>query len=152
MTVLDWVLVVIWGGVALGGFWKGAVRVVFGIGGLAVGIWLAIAVGADIALALEPHVAPEWLAAALGRVLPLLLAVLLFTAAGWGIERTMKALHLGWANHLLGAVLAGVVGGVLIGALLVLSLGISPAWADLCRQSLLFPYFVELAEIVFGAG
>jgi uncharacterized membrane protein required for colicin V production len=152
MTVLDWVLVVIWGGIALSGFWKGAVKVVFGVGGLAVGLWLALAVGAEVAAALEPHVPLEWLSAALGRALPLVLSVLLFAAAGWGIERTLKALHLGWANHLAGAALAAVVGGVLLGVLLVLSLGISPQWAELCREAKLFPYLVDLAELVFGAA
>ena len=151
MTVLDWVLVVILGGITLSGFWKGAVRVVFGLGGLAVGIWLMIAAGADLAVALEAYITPVWLAAVAGRALPLLLAVLLFTAAGWGIERTLKALRLGWANHLLGAILTGAVGCVLVGLLLVLSLGISPKWADVCRDSLLFPYFVEVAELVFGS-
>jgi len=152
MTMLDWVLVILWGGIALSGFWKGAVRVVFGVGGVAVGLWLAIAVGAEVAAALLPHVGMQWLAAALGRILPLVLAVLLFGAAGWGIERTLKAMHLGWANHCLGAALAAVVGGTLIGLLLVLSLGISPQWAEICREALLFPYFVDLAELVFGAA
>lgn len=150
MTVLDWILVVLWGGVALSGFWKGAVRLVFGIGGLVAGIWLAIAIGQDLGIALAEHVAPSWIAAALGRALPVLAALLLFGLAGWGIDRTLKAMHLGWLNRVLGAGLAAVVGAVLLGVLLVLSLGISPAWAELCRESLLFPYFVELSQLVFG--
>lgn len=150
MTPLDWILVILWGGVALSGFWKGAVRLVFGIGGLVVGIWLAIAVGQDLGIALAAHVAPSWIAAALGRVVPILAAVLLFGLAGWGIDRTLKALRLGWLNRLMGAGLAGVAGAILLGVLLVLSLGISPQWAELCQESLLFPYFVELSQWVFG--
>ncbi len=151
MTVLDWILVVLWGGVALSGFWKGAVRLVFGIGGLVVGIWLAIAIGQDLGNVLAGHIAPSWIAAALGRVLPVLAALLLFGLAGWGIDRTLKAMRLGWLNRLLGAGLAAVVGAILLGVLLVLSLGISPEWAELCQESLLFPYFVELSQLVFGA-
>ena len=150
MTVLDWILVVLWGGVALSGFWKGAVRLVFGIGGLAVGIWLAVAIGHDLGLTLAAHITPVWIATALGRVLPVLAALLLFGLAGWGIDRTLKAMHLGWLNRLLGAGLAAVVGAVLLGVLLVLSLGISPQWAEMCRESLLFPYLVELSQLVFG--
>ncbi len=150
MTPLDWVLVVLWGGVALSGFWKGAVRLVFGIGGLVVGIWLAIAIGHDFGLVLAGYVAPFWIAAALGRVVPVLGALLLFGLAGWGIDRTLKAMHLGWLNRLLGAALAAVVGAVLLGVLLVLSLGISPQWAEMCQESLLFPYLVELSQLVFG--
>ena len=29
MTLIDWVLVIVWAGIALSGFWKGAVRIVF---------------------------------------------------------------------------------------------------------------------------
>lgn len=150
MTPLDWVLVILWGGVALSGFWKGAVRLVFGIGGLVVGVWLAVAIGQDFGIALAAHIAPSWIAAALGRVVPILAALLLFGLAGWGIDRTLKALHLGWLNRLMGAGLAGVVGAILLGVLLVLSLGISPQWAELCQESLLFPYLVELSRWVFG--
>jgi len=150
MTPLDWVLVVLWGGVALSGFWKGAVRLVFGIGGLVVGIWLAIAIGHDLGFVLAEHVAPLWIASALGRVLPVLAALLLFGLAGWGIDRTLKAMHLGWLNRLLGAGLAAAVGAILLGVLLVLSLGISPQWAEMCQESLLFPYLVELSQLVFG--
>ena len=46
MTVVDWVLIVVWLGLTLGGFWKGAVRMIFGGGGLAVGLWLAVIAGA----------------------------------------------------------------------------------------------------------
>ncbi|MCD4747867.1 MAG: CvpA family protein [Thermoanaerobaculales bacterium] len=151
MTVLDWVLVVLWGGIALSGFWKGAVRIVFGIGGVVVGLWLALAVGGDLAIIFSESLSPAWLAAAAGRLAPVLAALLLFTLAGWGIERTLKAMHLGFLNRFLGAALAGVVGGVLLGLLLVLSLGVSPEWAALCRDSFLFPYLVDLAELVFGA-
>lgn len=33
MTVLDWVLLTVWFGVTLAGFWKGAMRFVLGGGG-----------------------------------------------------------------------------------------------------------------------
>jgi uncharacterized membrane protein required for colicin V production len=149
MTILDWVLVVVWVGVSLSGFWKGAVKLVFGLGGLAVGLWLAFAIGDDLALHLESSVPQAWIAATLGALLPILAAVVLFSAAGWGIDRTLKALKLGWANRLAGAALAGATGGVLMGFLLVLSFGISPEWAEMCRESMLVPYFVDLADFVF---
>ncbi len=150
MTPLDWVLVVLWAGIALSGFWKGAVKIVFGIGGLLIGLWLSLAVGPDLGTSLAASIGPHWVASLLGYVLPVLAAVVLFGLAGWGIERTLKALRLGWLNRLLGAALAGLVGGVLLGFVLILSLGISPEWAELCRESLLFPYLVELSRLVFG--
>lgn len=150
MTPLDWGLVIVWGGIALSGFWKGAVKLIFGFGGLLFGLWLSFSAGPDLGAALSAHVQPVWAASILGFLLPVLCCVFLFWLAGWGIERTLKALHLGWANRLLGAGLAAVVGGVLLGLLLVVSLGLSPGWAEMCRESLLFPYLVDLAELVFG--
>ena len=84
MTVVDWVLIVVWLGLTLGGFWKGAVRMIFGGGGLAVGLWLAVIAGADAQAALEGVIGIPWLAAALGRLLLVLLTTGLCLLAGWG--------------------------------------------------------------------
>ena len=104
MTVVDWVLIVVWLGLTLGGFWKGAVRIIFGGGGLAAGLWLAVIAGADAQAALEGVIGIPWIAAVGGRVLLVLLCTGLALLAGWGIEHTLKALHLGWVNRLLGRV------------------------------------------------
>lgn len=143
MTLLDWAILVVWLGVTLGGFWKGAVRLVFGGGGLIVGLWLAIAAGGDAAAALEAVVGVDWLAAVLGRLLLVVGCVLVGLAAGWGIERTLKALHLGWLNRLSGAVLAGVVGALLLSLLMVTAIGLSPTFKDLAAESLLAPRLME---------
>jgi len=150
MHALDWVLLVLWAGIMLSGFWKGAVRLVFGIGGLIAGIWLAVSIGADLTVRLEHSIHTLWLATLCAYLLPVLLAVLIFTLAGWGIERTLKALHLGWANRLMGAVLAGGAGALLLGIFLVLSLGLSPQWREICRESLFFPYLSRLADVFFS--
>ena len=84
MTALDWVLVVVWVGVALCGFWKGAVRLVLGIGGGVAGFGLAVVAGPEIADALEPRIGVGWLAAVLGWLLPIAICVGVCVAAGWG--------------------------------------------------------------------
>jgi uncharacterized membrane protein required for colicin V production len=163
MTFLDWVLVVVWLGVTLGGFWEGAVRVVFGGGGLIVGLWLAFAAGGDAAAALEGWIGVQWLAGVLGRVLPLVGCVLVALAAGWGIERTLKALHLGWLNRLAGAALAGALAAALLGLFLVTAIRLSPIWSEWSEQSVIAPRLVWLwgwtlenqetaAEAVSGAA
>ena len=152
MTVLDWALLIVWLGFALSGFWKGAVRIVFGAAGLIVGIWIAIAMGADLSAALSAFVTIDWLAPALGRVLPVLVSFALFGVAGWGIDRTLQALHLSWLNRLAGALLAGAVAAVLLGVLLVTTAGLSPTWADICRESLFAPVLVELSQHLFGSS
>jgi len=139
MTALDWALVVVWLGVALCGFWKGAARLVLGVGGVVAGLWLAVAVGADAELLLEGLLGAGWVAAALGRVLPAVVCVALCLAAGWGISRTLEALHLGWLNRLAGALLAGGVGLILLAVLLGAAVRTSPSLRELSGRSLLAP-------------
>lgn len=149
MTLLDWVLLVLWTGVTLGGFWKGAVRIVFGIGGVLVGLWLAILLGPGLGERLAAHLDPTWLATAVGYAIPVVVAAALFGLAGWGIQRSLEAVGMGCLNRLAGAALTGAVAAVLLGVLLVVSLGLSPEWADVVRKSLLFPYLADLADLVF---
>jgi len=151
MTVVDWVLIVVWLGLTLGGFWKGAVRMIFGGGGLAVGVWLAVVAGADAQAALESVIGIPWLAAALGRLLLVLLTMGLCLLAGWGIERTLKALHLGWLNRLFGAALVGLVAAFLLGLVVVVAIQFSPELAQLCRESQVAQYLLWLSEMLLGA-
>ncbi len=144
MTALDWVLVVVWGGITLAGFWNGALRLVFGAGGLVSGLWLAVAAGGDVEAWLAGRLGEGWLAAGLGRLLPFLLCVALGLAAGWGLARTLKALHLGWLNRLAGAVLAGAVGVVLLGAILSTGASYSPQLAQACARSRIAPMLLRL--------
>ena len=86
MTVLDVVLVVVWAGITLGGFFKGAIRIVFGLGGAALGIWLAVVIGPDLAIVLADRVDNRWVASALAYLAPLAVVSLLCLVAGWGID------------------------------------------------------------------
>jgi uncharacterized membrane protein required for colicin V production len=151
MTVVDWVLIVVWLGLTLGGFWKGAVRIIFGGGGLAAGLWLAVIAGADAQAALDGVIGIPWLAAVLGRVLLVVLCTGLALLAGWGIEHTLKALHLGWVNRLLGAVLAGLVAAFLLGMMVIVAIQFSPELARLCRDSQVAQYLLWLSEMLLGA-
>jgi uncharacterized membrane protein required for colicin V production len=151
MTVLDWVLVVLWCGLALAGFWKGAVRLIFGGGGLLIGLWLAVVAGASAAAALEGVIGPGWPAAVLGRLLLVLLCTGLSLLAGWGIERTLISLRLGWVNRIFGALLAGVVAALLLGLAVVFAIQMSPELAALCRESQVAQYLLWLSEKLLGA-
>jgi len=144
MTLLDWALLLLVLGTSLSGFWAGAVRIVFGFGGAAAGIWLAVVAGADLATALGDWLEPPGLAAVAARALLLVLGVGLCMAAGWGIERTLQAVKLGWVNRVLGALLAGAASVVVLGALLVTGARLSPPFAALCDRSLLPPPLLDL--------
>ena len=151
MTFLDWVLVVIWVGLTLGGFWKGAVRIIFGGGGFVAGLWLAVVAGDDAQTALEGVMGIPWLSAILGRLLLVLLCAGLALLAGWGIERSLTAMRLGWLNRLLGAGLAGVVAAVLLGMVVVVAIHFSPELAELCRESQVAQYLLWASEMLLGA-
>ena len=143
MTLLDWIIVVVWLGFALSGFWKGAVRIVFGLGGLAVGLWMALALGANLSIWLFEFIPVAWLAAVLGRVIPVLGCVLVFLVSGWGIERTLQAMRLGFLNRALGAVLAGCVGAVLLGIFMISASAMSAEFSAVAERSLLAPLLID---------
>ena len=152
MIWLDWVLLVVWLGVALSGFWKGAVRIVFGLGGFVAGIALASAAGADVATWLEQWIGLDWLVQGLGRLLPVVACVLLGLAAGWGFERTLTALRLGWLNRLAGAALTGLGGALLLGTLLLVGSGVSPGWAATCAASPVARLLMALPALLLPPG
>jgi uncharacterized membrane protein required for colicin V production len=137
MTILDWVLLVLWLGIALSGFWKGAVRIVFGLGGVVAGLWLAIVAGPAAERAMAGVLGEGWIASALPRVLVALACVAVFVVAGWGLQRTLEALHMGWLNRLAGAVLAGAVGALLLAAFVATAVQWSPSFARWSGDSLL---------------
>ncbi len=137
MTVLDWVLVVVWAGIALGGFFKGAVRIVFGLGGAALGIWLAVVVGPDLGVSLTGTVNSEWLVFGLAYLIPFVVVSLLCLLAGWGMEKTLEGLKLGCLNRLLGAVLAGAAAAAVLAVLLVSAVRLSPELAAFEERSAL---------------
>jgi uncharacterized membrane protein required for colicin V production len=140
MTALDWVLVVVWAGITLGGFFKGAIRIVFGLGGVALGLWLSVVTGPDLAKSLTGLVNSEWLVLGLAHLLPLIVVVLLCLLAGWGMEKTLEALKLGCVNRLLGAALAGTAAGVVLAVLLVTAVRLSPELAAIEERSVLLAH------------
>jgi len=137
MTVLDWVLVVVWAGITLGGFFKGAIRIVFGLGGVALGLWLAVVVAPDLAVSLTGLVNSEWLTLGLAYLLPVVVVTLLCLLAGWGMEKTLEAFKLGCVNRVLGAALAGSVAAAVLAVLLVTAVRMSPRLASIEERSLL---------------
>jgi uncharacterized membrane protein required for colicin V production len=137
MTILDLVLVVVWAGITLGGFFKGAIRIVFGLGGVALGIWLSVIVAPDLAVSLTGLVNSEWLTLVLAYLLPFVVVALLCLLAGWGMEKTLEALKLGCLNRLLGAALAGAVAAAVLAVLLVTAVRLSPELAAIEERSVL---------------
>jgi uncharacterized membrane protein required for colicin V production len=150
MTVLDWVLVVIWTGITLGGFFKGAVRIVFSLGGLVLGLWLAAVVGPNLAAELSDSVDHQWLASALAYIIPFAVATLLCLLAGWGMEKTLEGLKLGCVNRMFGAVLAGAAAAVVLAFLLATAARLSPELARFEERSALLGRIQALVGVAAG--
>ena len=149
MNLLDWALLLVWLGVTLSGFWKGAVRIVFGLGGFLAGLFLAVATGAVFAARLHQGLGWGWPAEVVGRVVPVLLCVGVGLAAGWGLEKTLRALHLSWLNRLAGAALAALLAALLLGAALAIGSQMSPTWSDVCARSKVATVLMKVPALVF---
>ena len=91
-----------------------------------------------------------WIAGVLGRALPLLACVAVCLVAGWGIDRTLQELHLGWLNRLGGAVLAGGAGLILLAVLLGTAARVSPQVRAAADRSLLASRLVGVWERAVG--
>lgn len=139
MTALDWIVLLVWVGIALGGFWKGAVRIVFGVGGLLIGLWLAVALGPEATGWLHGLVGAPWLAATLGYGGLVAASLGVCLLAAWGVDRTLSALRLGWLNRLAGAAVAGAAAALLLALALAAAVRVSPVCRELSQRSVLVP-------------
>jgi uncharacterized membrane protein required for colicin V production len=137
MTILDWVLVVVWAGITMGGFFKGAVKIVFSFGGLVLGLWLSVVVGPELTNVMAGFVSSYWLAVALAYTIPVVIVSGLCLLAGWGMEKSLEGLKLGCVNRLFGAALAGFAAAAVLAVLLVTAVRLSPEIAELQKRSVL---------------
>jgi uncharacterized membrane protein required for colicin V production len=117
---------------------------------MAAGLWLAVALGDEAARLLAEWLGEGAIASVLGRLLPALTCIALCLMAGWGIHRTLEALKLGWLNRLAGALLAGLVGAVLLAVLLGAATRVSPALHEASEGSVLGSRLVALWERAVG--
>jgi len=148
MTALDWIVLLVWLGITLGGFWKGAVRIVFGVGGLLVGLWLAVMLGPEAAAWWRGWVGVRWLAAVLGYGGLVAASAAVCLLAAWGVDRTLSALRLGWLNRLAGAAVAGVAAALLLAVAVAAAVRASPVCRELSERSVLVPRL--LGAVVAG--
>ena len=137
MTILDWVLVVVWAGITMGGFFKGAVKIVFSFGGLVLGLWLSVVVGPELRNVMAGSIDSQWLAVALAYAIPMVIVTGLCLLAGWGMEKSLEELKLGCVNRLFGAALAGFAAAAVLAVLLVTAVRLSPEIAELQQRSIL---------------
>lgn len=105
------------------GLWKGIVREVLSLGGVVLGILAGLLFGGQLGKGLERWIPNEAAAYAVAMVLVFVLVLLGTELIARLITGIIKMVKLGFANHLLGGAF-GLLRGFLIGAVIVLGLGL----------------------------
>ncbi len=122
MAVIDIILLVILGAGVIMGFTKGFLKQLASILGLIVGLFAAKALYATVAVKISPLVDGSMSAAHIISFIAIWIIVpLIFVLIASLITKAMDAIHLGWINRLLGAILGGLK-YLLLGSILIVLL------------------------------
>lgn len=126
-------------------FRKGLIRVLLSIGGLIAGIvvasWNYEAIANRIGQLVKNRVAAE----VIGFLLLFVLVVALVTWIATLLQKTVKAVGLGFVDKLFGAVF-GFFRGILLGALALMAFAAFAPGANWLKNSQLAPYFLQGAH------
>ena len=123
MNTLDVAIVIIVLLSVASGGWKGIVREVLSLGGVVLGILAGLLLAGRIGPGMERWIPNQAAAFAVAMVLVFVLVLLLTELIARVVTTLIKMAKLGVANHILGGVF-GLVRGFLIGAVIVLGLGL----------------------------
>lgn len=146
MTLIDWVIVTVLAIAALVGLWQGFVRSVCALGGLVLGLEVAVWNYHRAAAFLLPVVRSQALANTLGF---LLLAVAIMVATGLLGAMLAKAFHLlglGWIDALAGAAFGFLQGVLLVTICILATLAFFPK-APWLAESTLSPLFFRACTV-----
>lgn len=149
MNWVDWIVLGIVGVSILTGLMKGAVRTVFSLAGLAVGLFVASRESGALGIVLSRVVSPRY-AAVLAFLLIFLGIGLVFALAGWLLRKAIEKLLLTWLDRVAGGALGLLRGAVIVGVLALAVEGFGGLRA--ARNARTYPYalragFVLLAVI-----
>ncbi len=144
-TSFDVVLVILVLISTLLAFSKGIIRALLSIGGVIAGIIVASWNYRTAANGIGQWIQNRTLAEVLGFLVIFLLVVALVTWVAALLQKTVKAVGLGFVDRLLGAVF-GFVRGLLLGALAMMAFAAFAPDAEWLKDSQLAPYFLQGAH------
>jgi len=150
MNALDVAILVIVLLSVVSGLWKGIVREVLSLGGVVLGILAGLLFGGNLGKGFERWIPNEAAAYAVAMILVFVLVMLATELISRIVTKLIKLVKLGFVNHLLGGAF-GLVRGFLIGAVMVLALGLflDPGHSVLA-ESKLVPVLGFGAEVMAG--
>ena len=129
MNIVD---LIILGGVgltALLGLKAGFLKSVSGIGGLILGVMVAIQQHGEVAALLVGYIDKELWRNVAGFIAVVLVATLVTRAVAFMVKKLLSALALGWADHVVGAVGGAALGLVIVSTALFIASGVDNAAA-----------------------
>jgi membrane protein required for colicin V production len=147
---LDIVLIVAIGLATFIGLRNGIIRMALTLGGLVLGIFLAGRYYVPFAERLTLISSPTWAKVAAFAIIFIGVMVVAAILARL-LEKVASAILLGWANHLVGAILGFIVGAMFCGAVLAIwakYLGVSGAMADSRITPILLDYFPKVLSLL----
>ena len=128
------------------GAYRGLVRIALGLGGLVVGLILALRWEGAVSRWVRPLVDSDLWAPLLAFVGVVVAVVLAFLVASWTLRHLLRAAHLIWLDRLLGAAAGLVCASLLAGALAVLLASDLPAGSRFLAHSRLAPYTLQISR------
>lgn len=134
MTAFDYVVLGILGFSVLLSVWRGAVRELFALAAWVVAFFVSQAYGPDVAVLLPAAIEQGSIRLLVGVVLVFVAVLIVAGLAALLISKLVRAVGLGFADRMLGAVF-GLLRGMLVVLILVLLCGLTaaprqPAWRE----------------------
>ncbi|MCH7745853.1 MAG: CvpA family protein [Chloroflexi bacterium] len=130
MNIVDFIILGAVGLVALLGLKAGFLKPVSGIGGLILGVMVAIQQHGEVAALLVGYIDKELWRNVAGFIAVVLVATLVTRAVAFMVKKLLSALALGWADHVVGAVGGAALGLVIVSTALVIASGVDNANAQ----------------------
>lgn len=144
MNSVDLIIIGLVAVLALMGMRSGLLRPISGIGGLAIGVLLALQHSADVASALVDQIDGDLPRKAVAFAGIVVLSVAAARLGAWGGKRLLETVSLGWIDHAAGATAGAVLGLALAGTGTYLAIGanLEPT-RDLLAESQLAPVVTQ---------
>ncbi len=147
MGALDIVVLVVVGLFAVVGLWKGLVRQVVGLAGIAAGYLIAVRFYATLAEKVLPGFRPT-----IGHVISFLsifvACILAASVLGWIVGRLVNIVHLRIVNRIAGGLLGGIKGYLIVAILTMVLVAILPLDSGVLKGSRTMKYIRPMATLI----
>ncbi|MFH1490285.1 MAG: CvpA family protein [Pseudomonadota bacterium] len=143
MNLLDIIIIVMMVFLVVKGLFRGFVREVASLGGIILGIWAASQFYPQLTGYVRSLLPNSFFLPLISFAAIFALVLLLCNVLGWGLKMLLKKAFLGWADKVLGTVLALAKGVIIMYLIIVLLTFFLPGKTPLIAQSRLAPLVIS---------